>query len=57
MVFDWSDSNGMDGVVQQLGETVVDTNRVHDWDDLADSLPDHHRDLRLCVRTDVQTKA
>ncbi len=39
----------MDGVVQQLGETLVDANRLHDWADLADSLPDHHRVIRLRV--------
>lgn len=42
----------MDGLVQQLGETIVDANWFHDWADLADSIPGHHRVVWLRVRAD-----
>jgi hypothetical protein len=55
-VLDGGNSDGMDGLVQQLGETLVDANRFHDWADLANSLPDHHRVIRLRVRSSVPQK-
>lgn len=36
-------------MVQQLGKTLMDSHRFHDWFDLADSLPDYHRLIRLRV--------
>lgn len=47
----------MDGVVQQLGETLMDAPRFHDWFDLADSLPDYHRVIRLRVRAGVSQES
>jgi hypothetical protein len=40
----------MDGVVQQPGETIMDSARGYNWADLAASLPGYHTDIRVCVR-------
>ena len=46
-------ADDLDGVVQQLGEAVVDASPLDDQPDLDDPLPDHPRQLRLRVRTGV----
>ncbi|MFT5525094.1 MAG: hypothetical protein ACI9HK_003060 [Pirellulaceae bacterium] len=46
----------LDGVVRQLVETVLDTSSGNHRVNLADSLRDHHRDVRLRVHAGDQKK-
>lgn len=47
----------MDGLVQQLVETILDAGAIDDRPNLADSLPRHRADVWLRLRASDQTKA